>query len=91
VFRGQTGEKPHHGLAQWFVAGAYFNIAARGLGLDCRAMSGFDNEKLNAEYFPDGKLKSDFICAFGYGDASRLHPREPRLEFNEVAQIAWPR
>lgn len=69
------------------LQGAYFILAARSLGLDCGPMSGFDNEKLNTEFFPDGKVKSNFICAIGYGDASRLHPRGPRLEFNEVVQI----
>jgi nitroreductase len=69
------------------LQGAYFILAARSLGLDCGPMSGFDNEKLDAEFFPDGKVKSNFICAVGYGDASRLHPRGPRLEFNEVVQI----
>lgn len=69
------------------LQGAYFILAARSLGLDCGPMSGFDNEKLDVEFFPDGKVKSNFICALGYGDASRLHPRGPRLEFNEVVQI----
>ncbi len=69
------------------LQGAYFILAARSLGLDCGPMSGFDNEKLDAEFFPDGKVKSNFICAIGYGDASRIHPRGPRLEFNEVVQI----
>ena len=69
------------------LQGAYFILAARSLGLDCGPMSGFDNEKLDTEFFPDGKVKSNFICAVGYGDVSRLHPRGPRLEFNEVIQI----
>jgi len=69
------------------LQGAYFILAARSLGLDCGPMSGFDNGKLDAEFFPDGKVKSNFICAVGYGDASRLHPRGPRLEFNEAVQI----
>jgi len=69
------------------LQGAYFILAARSLGLDCGPMSGFDNEKLDTEFFPDGKVKSNFICAVGYGDTSRLHPRGPRLEFNEVVQI----
>ncbi len=69
------------------LQGAYFILAARSLGLDCGPMSGFDNEKLDTEFFPDGKVKSNFTCAVGYGDASRLHPRGPRLEFNEAVQI----
>ncbi len=47
-----------------------------------------DIERVDAEFFPDGKVKSNFICAIGCGDASRLHPRGPRLEFNGVVQVA---
>ena len=55
--------------------------------MDAGPMSGFDSEKLDATFFPDGKLKSNFICAFGYGDESKLYPRGPRLEFNEACSI----
>ena len=66
---------------------AYFILAARVLGLDCGPMSGFDPDKLNAEFFPDGKWKVNFLCNLGYGDQSKLYPRNPRLEFDEVAVV----
>ncbi len=67
---------------------AYLMLAARGLGLDCGPMSGFDNAKVDAEFFKGTKYKSNFICALGYGDASRkLFPRSPRFAFNEIAKI----
>jgi nitroreductase len=69
------------------LQGAYLIMAIRSLGLDAGPMSGFNSEKLDEEFFPDGKVKSNFICAFGYGDESRLHPRGPRLEFDEACQI----
>lgn len=69
------------------LQGAYFILAARSLGLDCGPMSGFDKQKVEAEFFPDGKVKSNFICAIGYGDASRLFPRGPRLDFGEACRI----
>jgi 3-hydroxypropanoate dehydrogenase len=69
------------------LQGAYFMIAARALGLDCGPMSGFDAEKLNAEFFPEGKWKANFICNLGYGDSSKLFPRNPRLEFDEAARV----
>jgi 3-hydroxypropanoate dehydrogenase len=50
-------------------------------------MSGFDNEKLDAEFFPDGRYKSNFLLNLGYGDASKLHPRAPRPEFEEACKI----
>jgi 3-hydroxypropanoate dehydrogenase len=69
------------------LQGAYFIIAARALGLDCGPMSGFDAGKVNAEFFPDGKWKANFLCNLGYGDRSKLFPRNPRLEFEEACRV----
>ena len=69
------------------LQGAYLIIAARSLGLDCGPMSGFDNARLDEEFFGAGDVKSNFLCNLGYGDASKLHPREPRLEFDEACTI----
>jgi len=66
---------------------AYFILAARSLGLDCGPMSGFDADKLNAEFFPDGKWKVNLLCNLGYGDPSKLYPRNPRLNFEEASVI----
>ena len=66
---------------------AYFILAARALGLDCGPMSGFDADKLNAAFFPDGKWKVNLLCNLGYGDTSKLHPRNPRLNFEEASLI----
>jgi 3-hydroxypropanoate dehydrogenase len=65
----------------------YFILAARALGLDCGPMSGFDADKLNAAFFPDGKWKVNLLCNLGYGDPSKLHPRNPRLNFEETSVI----
>jgi len=69
------------------LQGAYFILAARALGLDCGPMSGFDAAKVNAEFFPDGKWKANFLCNLGYGDATKLSPRSPRLSFEEACVI----
>ncbi len=66
---------------------AYFILAARALGLDCGPMSGFDADKLNAEFFADGKWKVNLLCNLGYGDPSKLYPRNPRLNFEEASVI----
>ena len=94
---------PHVDARSWFVgndpliaetafrngslSGAYFMLAARALGLDCGPMSGFDREKVDAEFFPDGRVRSNFLCNLGYGDPDALHPRAPRLEFAEACQF----
>lgn len=83
------------------LQGAYMMLAARALGLDCGPMSGFDNAKLDEEFFgaakecegceqeffPAGHVKSNFLCNLGYGDPSRLMPRSPRLEFSEACTV----
>jgi len=69
------------------LQGAYFMLAARAVGLDCGPMSGFDAAKVNAEFFPDGKWKVNFLCNLGYGDHSKLFPRSPRLGFDEACRV----
>ncbi len=69
------------------LQGAYLIIAARSLGLDAGPMSGFDNAKVDQEFFPDGKVKSNFMVNLGYGDHTKLFPRNPRLSFSDAAQI----
>ncbi len=69
------------------LQGAYFMLAARALGLDCGPMSGFDNAALDRAFFADTSLKSNFICSIGYGDPEAVHPRLPRLEFDEACQV----
>lgn len=67
---------------------AYLIMAARALGLDCGPMSGFDAAKVDAAFFPDGKIKTNMLINIGYGDQASLHPRGPRLGFAETCSIA---
>ncbi len=69
------------------LQGAYLIVAARAAGLDCGPMSGFDNAKVDAAFFPDGGFKSNFLCNLGYGDAAKLMPRNPRFTFEEQCRI----
>ena len=69
------------------LQGGYFMLAARAVGLDCGPMSGFDKAKVNAEFFPDGKWKANFLCNLGYGDRGKLFPRNPRLGFDEACLV----
>ena len=70
-----------------WMQGGYFIVAARSLGLDCGPMLGFNADKVNELFFPDGKWKVNFVCNLGYGDAEGQHPRGPRLEFDEACKI----
>jgi 3-hydroxypropanoate dehydrogenase len=69
------------------LQGAYLILAARALGLDTGPMSGFDNKKLDEEFFHETSWKSNFICNLGYGDRASLYPRSPRLAFDEACKI----
>jgi len=86
-FVGKPAVIEETGLRNSSLQGAYFMLAARAHGLDCGPMSGFDNAKVNAEFFPDGKWKSNFLCNLGYGDKDKLFPRNPRLEFEEACKV----
>ena len=95
---------PHADARSWFAGndaaiqatafrnsslqGAYLIMAARALGLDTGAMSGFDAAKVEEAFFPGGKIKANFVCNLGYGDSSALFPRSPRLAFEEFCSIA---
>ncbi|MBV8467192.1 MAG: malonic semialdehyde reductase [Burkholderiales bacterium] len=95
---------PHADARSWFAGndaliqttafrngtlqGAYLILAARAFGLDCGPMSGFDNAKVDAAFFAGTTVKSNFLINLGYGDASKLHPRNPRLPFADACQIA---
>ena len=68
------------------LQGGYFLLALRAVGLDCGAMSGFDNAKADAAFFPDGRFKSNFLVNIGYGNGT-LRPRDPRFTFDEVCRI----
>ncbi len=70
------------------LQGAYFMIAARALGLDVGAMSGFTNEIVDQEFFADTTLRSNFLCNLGYADESALFQRLPRFPFERACSFA---
>jgi 3-hydroxypropanoate dehydrogenase len=94
---------PHTNAKSWFVGneklihdtafrngtlqGGYLILAARALGLDCGPMSGFNIDGVKAEFFPDDDVMPNFICSLGYGDPSKLFPRSPRFDFDDVCKI----
>ena len=66
---------------------AYLILALRAVGLDTGPMTGFDNAKVDAEFFPEGHVKSNVLINIGYGDAEKLFPRSPRFSFDQIAKI----
>ena len=86
-FEGKAAHVEATAFRNSSLQGAYLIIAARALGLDTGPMSGFDNAGIDREFFPEGHIKSNFICALGYGDPAGVRPRAPRLSFDEMAKI----
>ncbi len=94
---------PHDDARAWFTGnqtlidttamrngslqGAYFMMACRAVGLDCGAMSGFENDKVDELFFAGTQVRSNFLCNLGYGDPKALFPRSPRFAFEEVCTV----
>ncbi|CAP41859.1 MULTISPECIES: malonic semialdehyde reductase [Burkholderiales] len=87
MFGGNSALAASTAFRNGSLQGGYMMLAARGLGLDCGPMSGFATDKVDAEFFPDGRWKSNFLCGLGYGDATKLMARQPRLSFAEACLI----
>lgn len=86
-FAGKPAHIEETAFRNGSLQGAYLIIAARSVGLDCGPMSGFDRAQVDEAFFPNSSWRSNFLCNLGYGDPERLHPRSPRLEFDEACQI----
>lgn len=94
---------PHADARSWFAGneqliedtafrnssmqGGYFILAARALGLDTGALSGFDNAMVDELFFAGTKIKSNFLCNVGYGDEVSLFARSPRPVFDDFCKI----
>lgn len=87
LFEGKPEATLEFALRNGTLSAAYFMILARGFGLDCGPMSGFNNAAVDAAFLSGTTWKSNFLCNLGYGDRAKLYPRGPRLDFEEVARI----
>ena len=86
-FRGNAEVAEITAFRNGTLQGAYLMIVARGLGLDCGPMSGFDNAACDEFFFAGTTVKSNFLCGIGYGDPEGLFERLPRLSFEEACKI----
>jgi 3-hydroxypropanoate dehydrogenase len=66
----------------------YFILAARAHGLDAGPMGGFDRAAVDEAFLGGTGWKSILLVNLGYGDRAALHPRLPRLSFEEACRIA---
>lgn len=87
-FTGSAAVAEETAFRNGTLQGAYLIMAARALGLDAGAMSGFDKAKVDAAFFADTGWKSNFLCNLGHGDPTALFERSPRLSFEEACRIA---
>ena len=70
------------------LQGGYLMMAARAIGLDVGAMSGFSNEIVDEEFFKGTTLRSNFLVNIGVADVDALFQRLPRLTFDEACSHA---
>ncbi|WP_262029359.1 malonic semialdehyde reductase [Microvirga sp. Mcv34] len=87
-FAGKPDAIERTGFQGSCLQGAYLMMAARALGLDCGPMGGFSRQGVDETFFPDGRTRSNFLINLGYGLPEKLHPRQPRLSFEEFCSIA---
>ena len=87
-FEGQPALIEATALRNASLQGAYLMLAARALGLDCGPMSGFDQAATDSTFWAGTRVRTNFVCTLGYGDATRLFPRGPRLAFGEACALA---
>jgi 3-hydroxypropanoate dehydrogenase len=87
-FAGNDAFITHTATQSGTLEAAYFLLALRAVGLDAGPINGFDNNKVDLEFFADTSLRSNFIINIGYGDEAKLFPRSPRLDFEEIARFA---
>jgi nitroreductase len=87
-FAGKDAAIRETALRNSTLQGAYLIMAARALGFDCGAMSGFDKAAVDAAFFGGTSIEANFLCSIGHGTSDKLFPRLPRLAFDEAAQFA---
>lgn len=75
------------GVRNATLQGAYLILAARLLGLNAWPMAGFDPAAVDAEFFPDGRWRAEFLVNLGYGAAVNPPDRNPRLSFDEACRV----
>lgn len=88
MFEGKDAHIAATAFRNGTLQGAYFMIAARAVGLDVGAMSGFSNKDVDEEFFAGTSLRSNFLVNLGYADESALFQKLPRFEFDEVCSFA---
>ncbi len=88
LFEGKAAHIETTAFRNGTLQGAYFMIAARAVGLDVGAMSGFSNEVVDDEFFAGTRMKSNFLINLGYADETALFQKLPRFQFDDVCSFA---
>ena len=86
IFKNSATAAQVNAFRNGTLQGAYFMLAARAVGLDVGAMSGFDNAKVDDEFFHGTSIKSNFLVNLGYADTSKIFRRLPRMDYDEVCE-----
>jgi nitroreductase len=87
IFENNAAAAQEAAFRNGSLQGAYLICAARALGYDCGPMSGFDAQKVNEAFFPDGRYKANFLLNIGTAKPEGIYPRGPRLSPAEAYQV----
>ncbi|MEK9683907.1 MAG: malonic semialdehyde reductase [Rhodospirillaceae bacterium] len=87
MYRNNASFVEVNGLRNSSLQGAYLIVAARAMGLDIGAMSGFNHDAIDEEFFSGTTIKSNFLCNIGYGDTKALYNKLPRFDFDEICEV----
>ena len=87
-FAGNEQVASHTATQSGTLQAAYFLLAVRAVGLDAGPLAGFENAKVDETFFAGTTVRSNFIINIGYGDPEKLFPRNPRLDFADIARFA---
>ncbi|MCG7390693.1 MULTISPECIES: malonic semialdehyde reductase [Pantoea] len=87
-FTGNTELVKETAFRNSSLQAGYLIMAARSLGLDAGPMSGFDPSKINEAFFTGSNWQVNMLINLGYGNHEKLHPRLPRLPFEQACKLA---
>jgi 3-hydroxypropanoate dehydrogenase len=83
LFTRDPAFRERSALLNGTLQAAYFIIGIRAAGLAAGPMSGFDEDGVNREFFPDGRRSALFAVNIGRPEPD-ARPRGPRLAYDEI-------
>jgi 3-hydroxypropanoate dehydrogenase len=88
VFEGNDDARVRTARLNSALQAGYFVLAVRAQGFAAGPMTGFDAAAFDADFFPEGRLKSFMVVNIGHPGEGAFRNRLPRLEARQVVEFA---